>query len=57
MAGRKRKARARRSIFKDNSSMFLEYAKQLGLSFAARSRINVGGDANGGKEGNPFALD
>lgn len=47
----------RAQIFKDNSSMFLEYAKQLGLSFAARSRINVGGDANGGKEGNPFVLD
>lgn len=43
-------------IFKDNSQAFLEYAKQLGLSFAARSRINVEGGKDD-EEGNPFALD
>ena len=34
-------------VFKDNSAAFLEYAKQLGLSFAARTRITMpkeGGD-------------
>ncbi|MFD1060849.1 P27 family phage terminase small subunit [Scardovia wiggsiae] len=43
-------------ILKDNSSAFLEYAKQLGLSFAARSRMR--GDERGSQEeeDNPFAL-
>jgi P27 family predicted phage terminase small subunit len=44
-------------IFKDNSQAFLEYAKQLGLSFAARSRISAEGGNDGGREGNPFTLD
>jgi P27 family predicted phage terminase small subunit len=44
-------------IFKDNSAAFLEYAKQLGLSFASRSRISVEGGRDDGKEGNPFAID
>ncbi|WEV59684.1 phage terminase small subunit P27 family [Bifidobacterium sp. ESL0728] len=44
-------------VFKDNSAAFLEYAKQLGLSFAARSRISVEGSDHGGKEGNPYAID
>lgn len=55
-AGQKAKS-PNAQVFKDNSAAFLEYAKQLGLSFAARSRINVEGNGDGGKEGNPFAID
>ncbi len=43
-------------ILKDNSSAFLEYAKQLGLSFAARSRMRGDGRGSEEEEDNPFAL-
>lgn len=43
-------------ILKDNSSAFLEYAKQLGLSFAARSRMRGDGHGSEEEEDNPFAL-
>ena len=35
-------------IFKDNSAAFLEYAKQLGLSFASRARVNLPKDGDDG---------
>lgn len=41
-------------VFRDHSSAFLEYAKQLGMSFAARARIPVR-ESEGGGEENPFA--
>lgn len=43
-------------ILKDNSAAFLEYAKQLGLSFAARSRMKGDGRDSKDEQGNPFAL-
>lgn len=39
-------------IFKDNSAAFLEYAKQLGLSFAARTRLTMPKD--GGADADVF---
>jgi P27 family predicted phage terminase small subunit len=41
-------------IFKDNSTAFLEYAKQLGLSFASRVRVTMPKGADDGE--NPFGL-
>lgn len=41
------------SVFRAESLAFLEYAKQLGLSFASRARLPVKEDGRG--EGNPFA--
>lgn len=41
-------------VFRDHSTAFLEFAKQLGMSFAARARIPAKGDDGGGEE-NPFA--
>lgn len=35
-------------VYKDNSAAFLEYAKQLGLSFASRSRIDMPKGADDG---------
>ena len=41
-------------VFRDHSSAFLEFAKQLGLSFVSRSRVAMSkGDAD---DGNPFAV-
>ena len=40
-------------VFRSESSAFLEYAKQLGLTFVARARTPVKGSDDG--EGNPFA--
>lgn len=42
-------------VFRDHSSAFLEFAKQLGLSFVARARVvTAKGDAS--DEGNPFRV-
>lgn len=42
-------------VFRDHSTAFLEFAKQLGLSFVARARTAVPkGDADG--DSNPFAV-
>lgn len=42
-------------VFRDHSAAFLEFAKQLGLSFVARARVTTAkGDAN--DEGNPFRV-
>lgn len=43
----------RAQVFKDNSAAFLEFAKQLGLSFVARARVTMKEPDNG--ESNPFA--
>lgn len=40
--------------FRSQSTLFLEYAKQLGMSFVARARVPSQRDSDGG-EGNPFA--
>jgi P27 family predicted phage terminase small subunit len=43
-------------VFRDHSTAFLEFAKQLGLSFVARARVNTDkGDADGDAR-NPFAI-
>lgn len=41
-------------VFRDHSTAFLDYAKQLGMTFVARARTPVKGDESGG-EVNPFA--
>ena len=41
-------------VFRDHSTAFLEYAKQLGMSFAARARMPAKEPEGGGEE-NPFA--
>lgn len=41
-------------VFRDHSTAFLEYAKQLGLSFVARARVTVPKGAGDG-DSNPFA--
>lgn len=40
-------------VFRSESLAFLEYAKQLGLTFGARARTPMGGGAE--DDGNPFA--
>lgn len=42
-------------VFRDHSTAYLEYAKQLGMSFAARARIPAAKDTSDGDQGNPFA--
>lgn len=42
-------------VFRDHSTAFLEFAKQLGLSFTARARTTVAKEADDGA-GNPFAV-
>jgi P27 family predicted phage terminase small subunit len=42
-------------VFRDHSTAYLEFAKQLGLSFVARARVTTAkGDAT--DAGNPFAV-
>lgn len=41
-------------VFRDHSTAFLEFAKQLGLTFVARARTQVGAE-EGSDSGNPFA--
>lgn len=42
--------------FRNQSALFLEFAKQLGMSFVARARTPLrDGDESGGRSGNPFA--
>lgn len=41
-------------VFRDHSTAFLEFAKQLGLSFVARARVSLSEGADDA-EGNPFA--
>jgi len=42
-------------VFRDHSTAYLEFAKQLGLSFVARARVTTSkGDAS--EDGNPFAV-
>lgn len=36
----------RAQVFKDNSAAFVEYAKQLGLSFASRARVTMPKEAD-----------
>lgn len=40
-------------VFRDHSTAFLEFAKQLGLSFVSRARTPIKAD-EGGDDGNPF---
>lgn len=40
-------------VYRSESLAFLEYAKQLGMTFASRARISTGED--GGANGNPFS--
>lgn len=40
-------------VFRSESIAFLEYAKQLGMTFASRARISTG--EGGGADGNPFS--
>jgi len=42
-------------VFRDHSTAFLEFAKQLGLSFVARARVATA-KADAGDDGNPFAV-
>lgn len=42
-------------VFRDHSASFLEYAKQLGITFASRARIPMKETGGGGNEENPFA--
>jgi P27 family predicted phage terminase small subunit len=42
-------------VFRDHSTAYLEYAKQLGMAFAARARIPAQKGDDGGGEENPFA--
>lgn len=42
-------------VFRDHSTAFLEFAKQLGLSFVSRARVTVGKESDDA-EGNPFAV-
>lgn len=41
--------------FRSQSALFLEFAKQMGMSFAARARVSVKQEPEGG-ESNPFAV-
>ena len=41
-------------VFRSESSMFLEYARQLGMTFVSRART-PGQDMSDGGEANPFA--
>ena len=42
-------------VFRDHSTAYLEFAKQLGLSFVARARVTMAkGDSD--EDGNPFAV-
>jgi P27 family predicted phage terminase small subunit len=41
-------------IWRDNSAAFLEFAKQLGLSFASRARVTMPKEADDGE--NPFSF-
>ncbi len=41
-------------VFRDHSTAFLEFAKQLGLSFVSRARVTMNKAAE--DEGNPFAV-
>lgn len=41
-------------VFRDHSTAYLEFAKQLGLSFVSRARVSMAkGDA---EDGNPFSV-
>lgn len=40
-------------VFRDHSTAFLEFAKQLGLTFVSRARVDLGD--KGATDGNPFA--
>jgi len=42
-------------VFRDHSTAFLEFAKQLGLSFVARARVTTA-KADASDDGNPFAV-
>lgn len=42
-------------VFRDHSSAFLEYAKQLGLTFVSRARAPRPDEGAGGGASNPFA--
>lgn len=42
-------------VFKDHSTAFLEFAKQLGLTFVARARTVAPKEPEGGDQKNPFA--
>ena len=42
-------------VFRDHSTAFLEYAKQLGLTFVARARTPIDDKGAGANGGNPFA--
>lgn len=42
-------------VFRDHSTAFLEFAKQLGLSFTARARTTVSKGDEGNGSSNPFA--
>ena len=41
-------------VFRDHSTAYLEFAKQLGMTFVARARTPVKGGGEGGGEDNPF---
>lgn len=41
-------------VFRDHSTAYLEFAKQLGLTFVSRARVPLG-DKGDGNDGNPFA--
>lgn len=43
-------------VFAQQSSAFLEYAKQLGLTFVSRARTPARQGDDDGQSGNPFAL-
>lgn len=42
-------------VFRDHSTAFLEFAKQLGLTFVARARTVAPKEPEGGEQSNPFA--
>lgn len=42
-------------VFRDHSTAFLEFAKQLGLTFVSRARVPLGDKEAGGGAHNPFA--
>jgi P27 family predicted phage terminase small subunit len=42
-------------VFRDHSTAFLEFAKQLGLTFVSRARAPRPEEAGGSGEANPFA--
>ena len=43
-------------VFTQQSTAFLEYAKQLGLTFVSRARTPARQGDDGGQESNPFAI-